>query len=134
MSTGYRDLRVWQESMELVIAVYEQTRGFPRQETYGLTGQMRRAALSLPSNIAEGKGRSTDRDRSLFFAHTRGSLLELESPIMIAERLYYLSREKYEMSTQSSSRFGRMLNALFQSIQTPEEHAGWLQLSGRHQV
>ena len=122
MSASYRDLRVWQESMDLVIAVYEHTQSFPRNEIYGLTGQMRRAALSIPSNIAEGKGRSTGRDRSLFFCHARGSLLELETQIMIAERLSYLSREKFQTLTQAASKIGRMLNALIDSIRRPEKN------------
>lgn len=65
--------------MELVVRIYEDTRRFPHDELYGLTSQMRRAAVSIPSNIAEGKGRSTDRDRALFFCHARGALLELET-------------------------------------------------------
>ena len=59
MSASYRDLRVWQRAMDLVVSVYNETQEFPRQELYGLTSQMRRAAVSIPSNIAEGKGRST---------------------------------------------------------------------------
>jgi four helix bundle protein len=91
MSASYRELRVWQNAMGLVVQVYEQTRAFPKEEMYGLTSQMRRAAVSIPSNIAEGKGRSTDRDRSLFLCHARGSLLELETQVSIAERLAYLA-------------------------------------------
>lgn len=109
MSASYRDLRVWQSAMELVISVYHETREFPREELYGLTSRMRRAAVSIPSNIAEGKGRSTDRDRALFFCHARGSLLELETQILIAQRLRYMTAE-----------LGRMLNALIQSIRVPE--------------
>jgi len=77
VSASYRDLRVWQTAMDLVVSVYQETQGFPKEELYGLTSQMRRASVSIPSNIAEGKGRSTDRDRALFFCHARGSLLEL---------------------------------------------------------
>jgi four helix bundle protein len=73
MSASYRDLRVWQNAMDLVVSVYNETQGFPKEELYGLVSQMRRAAVSVPSNIAEGKGRSTDRDRSLFYRHARGS-------------------------------------------------------------
>ena len=91
MSASYRDLRVWQRAMDLVVSVYCATQEFPREELYGLTSQMRRASVSIPSNIAEGKGRSTDRDRALFFCHARGSLLELETQILIAQRLLYLS-------------------------------------------
>jgi len=91
MSASYRDLRVWQQAVELVVGVYAETRQFPRDELYGLTAQMRRAAVSIPSNIAEGEGRSTDRDRALFFRHARGSVLELETQVLIAQRLGYLS-------------------------------------------
>jgi four helix bundle protein len=90
MAPSYRDLRVWQLAMELVISVYTQTRGFPKEETYGLTSQMRRSAVSIPSNIAEGRGRSTDADRAVFSCHARGSLLELETQILIAQHLEYV--------------------------------------------
>ena len=104
--------------MELVVSVYADTRGFPNDELYGLTSQMRRAAVSIPSNIAEGKGRSTDRDRSLFFCHARASLLELETQVLIAQRLGYLSPSRTEMLTQASGELGRGLNSLIQSIRT----------------
>ncbi len=91
MSESYRDLRVWQRSMDLVCTVYSETRDFPKEELYGLVSQMRRAAVSIPSNIAEGKGRLTDRDRSHFFCQARGSLHELETQITIARRLSYIS-------------------------------------------
>ena len=92
MGASYRDLRVWQLAMELVTGVYEKTRGFPKHEIYGLTGQMRRSSVSIPNNIAEGKGRSSDRDRAHFFCHARGSLLELETQILIAQQLEYFQR------------------------------------------
>jgi four helix bundle protein len=85
MSVSYRDLKVWQYSMKLVISVYAITRQFPKEELYGLVSQMRRAAVSIPSNIAEGKGRLTDRDRIHFYLQARGSLLELETQILIVE-------------------------------------------------
>ena len=81
---------------------------------------MRRAAVSIPSNIAEGKGRSTDRDRALFFCHARGSLLELETQILIAQRLKYLTPPGTEGLVKASTELGRMLNSLIQSIRTPE--------------
>src|ERR1700674_5583687 len=120
MSGSYRDLRVWQNAMKLVISVYQQTRGFPKEELYGLTSQMRRAAVSIPSNIAEGKGRSTDRDRSLFFCHARGSLLELETQILIAQRLKFLAPQRAAVLIGLSTKLGRMLNSLIQSIRSPE--------------
>jgi len=106
--------------MELVIAVYAQTRDFPKEEMYGLTCQMRRSAVSVPSNIAEGKGRSTDRDRSLFFCHARGSLLELETQILIAQQLGYLAPSELERLMANANQLGRMLNALIQSLRNPD--------------
>ncbi len=124
MGTSYRDLRVWQLAMELVIAVYSQTRGFPKEEIYGLTSQMRRSAVSVPSNIAESKGRSTDRDRSLFFCHARGSLLELETQILIAQHLKYVAPSDAAKLMANSSQLGRMLNALIQSLKNPGNSGG----------
>jgi four helix bundle protein len=106
--------------MELVISVYDQTRGFPKEEMYGLTSQMRRSAVSVPSDVAEGKGRSTDRDRSLFFCHARGSLLELETQILIAQHLKYVAPSEAEKLMAKSAQLGRMLNALIQSLRNPE--------------
>jgi four helix bundle protein len=120
MSASYRDLRVWQNAMEIVVCVYHETQSFPKDELYGLTSQMRRAAVSIPSNIAEGKGRSTDRDRALFFCHARGSLLELETQILIAHRLKYLTPPCAEALVKASTDLGRMLNALIQSIRSSE--------------
>ena len=120
MSASYRDLRVWQRAMDLVVSVYRATQEFPQEELYGLTSQMRRASVSIPSNIAEGKGRSTDRDRALFFCHARGSLLELETQILIAQRLLYLPLLRAEALIKISTELGRMLNSLIQSIRDPE--------------
>jgi len=105
--------------MDLVVSVYHETQGFPKEELYGLTSQVRRAAVSIPSNIAEGKGRSTDRDRALFFCHARGSLLELETQILIAQRLEYLTPPHSEALVTASKELGRMLNSLIQSIRGP---------------
>jgi len=106
--------------VELVLGVYEQTRSFPKQEIYGMTSQMRRSAVSIPSNIAEGKGRSSDRNRALFFCHARGSLLELETQILIAQRLKYLPGSAGEKLLADLAQLGRMLNALIQSLKNSE--------------
>lgn len=123
MSASYRDLRVWQKAMALVVGIYQNTQRFPREEVYGLTAQMRRAAVSVPSNIAEGKGRSTDRDRSLFFCHARGSLLELETHLLIAAELGYLSSTSSDRLMNLCGGTGRMLNALILSLKVPEQAA-----------
>lgn len=117
MSESYRDLRVWQRAMELTLLVYGESRAFPREELYGLVSQMRRAAVSIPSNIAEGKGRLTDRDRSHFFYQARGSLLELETQILIAARLGYIVKPHADSLMGLSAELGRMLNSLIQAIQ-----------------
>jgi four helix bundle protein len=120
VGASYRDLRVWQLGMELVVAVYVGTRSFPKAEIYGLLSQMRRSAVSVPGNIAEGKGRSTDRDRSLFFCHARGSLLELETQILIAQQLEYLAPSEAEKLMANSTQLGRMLDSLIHSLKKLE--------------
>ena len=116
MSNSYRDLRVWQCAMRLVIRVYDATQDFPKHELYGLVNQMRRAAVSIPSNIAEGKGRLTDRDRAHFFSQARGSLLELETQILIAQELTFIGESDSRRLLEMSAEVGRMLNALMCSI------------------
>ena len=118
MPGSYRDLRVWQNAMELVVSVYHETQGFPKEELYGLTSQMRRASVSIPSNIAEGKGRSTDRDRALFFCHARGSLFELETQILIAQRLRYLTATSAEALIKISTELGRIFTPSFSPLKS----------------
>jgi four helix bundle protein len=120
MSESYRDLRVWQRSMDLVCTVYSETRDFPKEELYGLVSQMRRAAVSIPGNIAEGKGRLTDRDQSHFFYQARGSLHELETQITIARRLSYISESVAATLIDSSAEVGRMLSSLIRAIRPTE--------------
>jgi four helix bundle protein len=112
MSGRFEDLEVWQFSMQVVYFIYELTAKFPNHELYGLTSQMRRAAVSMPSNIAEGKGRTTDRDFTLFLCHARGSVYELQTQAKIAEHLEYLSAESAQNLKAMLDRVGRMLNGL----------------------
>ena len=91
MGKSYRDLVVWQKAMDLVTAIYRITAGFPRDEIYGLTSQLRRAAVSIPSDIAEGRFGSAEFRRFLWLAN--GSLMELETQLLIAERLKYITSE-----------------------------------------
>ena len=98
--------------MDLTEQVYRTTSDFPRQETYGLVSQMRRAAVSVPSNIAEGKGYRSDSEFVRFLFHARGSLLELQTQILIARRLDYLSDEKMHELLSRSDSIARGLNAL----------------------
>lgn len=92
---GYRDLIVWQKAMKLVVAVYELLKDFPREESFGLTAQMKRAVISIPSNIAEGYHRRTMKDRKYFLAISYGSSAELETQLEAAKRLKFGKLEKY---------------------------------------
>jgi len=94
MSGTYADLEVWNTAMELVVRIYQLTRQFPKDEMYGLTSQLRRAAVSVPSNSAEGKGRSSDKELIQFLCHARGSLFEIETQLKIVERLGYVRTEE----------------------------------------
>ena len=111
-NSTFQDLRIWQEAMNLTVEVYLVTGGFPKHETYGLASQMRRAAVSVPSNIAEGKGHRSDPEFVRFLHHARGSLLELQTQILIARRLQYLSEEKADELCRNGDGIGRGLNAL----------------------
>jgi four helix bundle protein len=111
-NSTFQDLRVWQEAMDLTMEIYLATGGFPKHETYGLASQMRRAAVSVPSNIAEGKGHRSDPEFVRFLLHAWGSLLELQTQILIARRLQYLSEEKGDELWRKGNGIGRGLNAL----------------------
>lgn len=94
MSHSYKDLIVWQKSVSMVREVYRATKAFPREETFGLTGQLRRSAISVASNIAEGQGRLSRREFRQFLGHARGSRIEMETQIAIAGvGLFVLRRE-----------------------------------------
>jgi len=121
MSGCYKDLKAWRKSVELVLEVYRATQQFPKCELYGLTSQMRRAAVSIPSNIAEGKGRSTDREFALFLCHARGTLLELETQSWVAEQLGYLAEKDAKRIEELTVETGRILNGLINALRAPVE-------------
>jgi len=114
----YQELIAWQKAIELVTEVYAATRDFPRDEIYGLTGQLRRAAVSIPSNIAEGQGRASSGEFIQFLCHARGSLYEVETQVIIANNLSYLSQAQRNSLVAEISQLGRILNALITSIET----------------
>jgi four helix bundle protein len=116
MSSSFRDLRVWQQAMDFTVQIYRATDSFPKPEVYGLSQQMRRAAISVPSNIAEGKGYSSDKDFRRFLFHARGSLMEVETQILIAARLQYLSEEEAQGLQTSASQVARSLAGLLNAI------------------
>jgi four helix bundle protein len=113
MSGTYEDLKVWQIAMELILDIYRATRSFPEEEKYGLTSQIRRAAVSIASNIAEGKGRASDKELLQFLNHARGSLYEVQTQLAIAERLGYLNQNQTLIS--NAAEVGRLLNGLIRS-------------------
>ena len=109
---NYRDLIAWQKAKALVLETYRCTAGFPRAEVYGLTSEMRRAAVSVPSNIAEGKGRHSQRELVHFLYHARGSLLELKTQFEIGHDFRYLDSATFKCIDTKSDELGRILNAL----------------------
>src|ERR1700732_203858 len=112
MGGTYSDLQVWQAAMDLAEDIYRIAKTFPKEETYGLTVQLRRAAVSVPSNIAEGKGRSTQKELAQFLCHSRGSLFEIETQITLARRLGYIDVAQMDAIRQKTVRVGELLNGL----------------------
>src|SRR5271154_7335474 len=115
-SACFKDLRVWQDAMKLTLEVYASTASFPKHEIYGLAQQMRRAAVSIPSNIAEGKGHRSDREFTHFLFHARGSLLELQTQILIGQQLQYLPATRVQHIQELANGVGRGLNGLINSL------------------
>jgi four helix bundle protein len=116
MGRSYKDLVVWQKAMDLVTSTYRATARFPKDELFGLTSQARRAAVSIPSNIAEGQGRLSEKEFRHFLGNARGSLMELETQLQVAENLGYLQKEEVAGLLQSCGEVGRLLNGLIASI------------------
>jgi four helix bundle protein len=119
---GYRDLMVWQKSMDLVLDIYRITGGFPKNELYGLVSQMQRAAVSIPSNIAEGHGLKQTQAYLRHLAIAGGSLAELETQLEIATRLGYLAERDKELNQQANE-VGRMLAGLRRSLKSRQNES-----------
>ena len=113
---SFRDLAVWQHAMRLVEDVYATTSSFPSSELYGLTSQMRRCAVSIPSNIAEGRGRQSTPDFVKFLTIAYGSLAELQTQLELSWRLNYISKQANERFQEQTNEIGRMLNGLMNSL------------------
>jgi len=116
---SHRDLRVWQLSKALVVDVYQITQGLPPNELYGLSSQLRRAAVSIPANLAEGHGRNTRNDYAYFVGIAYGSLMELETLVEICCDLKYVQAEKSAQIFESTSEIGRMLQVLRSRLAQP---------------
>jgi four helix bundle protein len=118
MGRSYRELVAWRKAMKFVVAIYEATQTFPSEERYGLTNQLRRAAVSVPSNIAEGQARFSQKEFHHFLSIARGSMAEIETQLFLAKDLQYLSASKSAMLLATADELGRILNGLIASIKS----------------
>ncbi len=116
MLKSYKELKVWQKAVDLVTEIYRVTKQFPREEMYGLVSQMRRAAVSVPSNMAEGWGRGSTKEYIRFLTIARGSLMELETQLIISEKLNYLKAQQLQNLSEQMQEIGKMLNGLITSL------------------
>jgi len=121
MGRSYKDLVAGQKSMDLVTGTYRATAGFPKDELFGLTSQLRHAAVSIPSNIAEGQGRLAEKEFRYFLGQARCSLMEVETQLQIAENLGYLQKEQTASLFQKCAEVGRILNGLLASVSKQAE-------------
>lgn len=119
-SKSYRDLVAWQQAMDFVVAIYQEIERWPSHERYGLTQQLRRCAVSVASNIAEGQGRRSNREFSQFLRIALGSLQEAETQILIAARLGFCSNGTEESLLRQSASIGRLVQGLRRSIAATE--------------
>ena len=118
---SYRDLQIWQKAVDLAVHVYRITESFPKSEMYGLTNQMRRASVSVASNIAEGHSRS-QAELSRFLSIARGSLAELETQMEIAQRIGYLSQKDHAALSEETNTLGRQVNVFHQRVDATLAH------------
>ena len=116
MGASFKDLVVWQRAVELSVAIYKLTSSFPRTEQFGLTNQLRRASVSVASNIAEGYGRSTKGEYLLFLGHARGSIFEVQTQLLIASTLNFGNKELSPQVENLSQEVSRMLVAIMDKL------------------
>lgn len=112
----FKNLKIWQKGINLVVDIYKTSQNFPYEELYGLTSQMRRSAVSIPSNIAEGSGRNSDKEFSRFLDISLGSSFELETQIIIAHKLSFINDEKFNELTHDVQEEQKMITGLQKSI------------------
>jgi four helix bundle protein len=118
MGESYKDLIAWRKAMGLVTEIYRATREFPRDELYGLTNQLRRAAVSVPSNIVEGQAHFSQKEFRHFLSHSRGSLAEIETQLAIAQNLNYLNPQQTQLLLNKAAELGKILNGLIASLKS----------------
>ena len=116
----YKDLKVWQKSMLLARRIYEITLRFPVDEKFGLVSQMRRCAVSIPSNIAEGYGREGEKEHSHFLFISLGSSNELETQLILSHEFHYVSDEEYSEIMDLNSEVNKMLSSLIYTLRHPK--------------
>jgi len=112
----HKDLRVWQQSIEMVTSIYLMTKAFPKDELFGLVSQMRRAAVSVPSNIAEGYARGSDKEKLHFLRISSGSMSEIETQLLLSLNLGYVSQEAFDELSEIVTSVWKQLNALISSL------------------
>lgn len=115
---SYKDLEVWKKAVDFVVLIYELTKNFPSNENFGLTSQMRRAATSIPSNLAEGSVRKSSAEFARFINIARGSAAELETQLIIAKRLDYINEKDLTETTNKIDEISKMLYGLRNSLET----------------
>ncbi|MBS1805914.1 MAG: four helix bundle protein [Acidobacteria bacterium] len=118
MGQSFRDLSVWQRSVQLTIEIYKLTSDFPSSERFGLTNQLRRASVSVASNIAEGYGRSTKGEYMQFLGHARGSISEVETQLVISRALNFGAKQNLDLTESLCSEVGRMLSTMMRSLKS----------------
>jgi four helix bundle protein len=112
---SFRDLFAWQEGHKLALTIYSATKHFPREEVFGLTSQIRRASISVTSNIAEGFARNSKKEKAQFYYTALGSLAELKSQLLISKDVGYISNEQFDALESLASHVGKILNGLIRS-------------------
>lgn len=112
---SFTDLRAWREGHNLVLAIYDITKNFPREEQFGLTNQIRRAAVSVTSNISEGFSRQSYKEKSQFYSMALGSLTELQNQLLISRDIKYLDKENFSKIAEQTVIVSKLLNGLIKS-------------------
>ena len=118
---SYQDLQVWQKSMDLVVEIYKIVKLLPKEETYALSDQMRRAAVSIPSNIAEGQQRQTTKEFKYFLSIAKSSCSELTTQLLICQRINYLTNSQAQYALSLADEIGRMLTVLSCNLPTANQ-------------
>jgi four helix bundle protein len=124
MLRNYKELKVWKKAYALCLQIYEVTKDYPREEKFGLSSQMRRAGVSVPSNIAEGYGRKSTKQYIQQLYVSYGSICEMETQLLLSKDLYYLKEDKFQEINTVISEVERMLKALIRSLEKIQSNRG----------